>query len=64
MLMDDRNCIFFFLTFLLSLMVSRHYDSRDKVVVRRTESHYSRHGHRSHRSRSPRHSHHSRRSYV
>jgi hypothetical protein len=49
------NCIFFFLTFLLALLVHRHYDSRDRVVVKR-EHHSSRH---SHRSRSPRHSHHS-----
>ncbi|KAF2691634.1 hypothetical protein K458DRAFT_285936 [Lentithecium fluviatile CBS 122367] len=55
------NCIFFFITFLLSLLVHRHHG--DRVVVKR-ETHYSRHGHRSHRSRSPRHSHHSRRSYV
>ncbi|KAF2752050.1 hypothetical protein M011DRAFT_473328 [Sporormia fimetaria CBS 119925] len=45
------NCIFFFLTFLLALMVKRHYDKRDKVVVKR---HSSRHSHRS-----PRRSHHS-----
>ncbi|KAF2192712.1 hypothetical protein K469DRAFT_554213 [Zopfia rhizophila CBS 207.26] len=50
------NCIFFFLTFLLALMVHHHWSDRDRVVVKR-ETHYSRHGHR--RSRSPRHSHHS-----
>lgn len=55
------NCIFFFLTFIFALLVHRHYDNRDRVVVKR-ETHYSRHGHRSHRSRSPRHSSH--RSYV
>lgn len=43
----------FFLTFLLALMVHRHYDKRDRVVVKR-ESHHSRHDHRS-----PRRSHHS-----
>jgi len=55
------NCIFFFITFLLALLVHRHYRD-DRVVVKR-EVHRSRHGHR---SRSPRHSHHShsRRSYV
>ncbi|KAF2271121.1 hypothetical protein CC78DRAFT_450230 [Lojkania enalia] len=57
------NIIFFFLTMIFALLVHRHYDKRDRVVVKR-ESHYSR-GHRGHRSRSPRHSHHSRRgSYV
>ncbi|KAF1958702.1 hypothetical protein CC80DRAFT_407734 [Byssothecium circinans] len=58
------NCIFFFLTMIFALLVHHHYG--DRVVVKR-ETHYSRHGHRSHRSRSPRHSHvshHSRRSYV
>ncbi|KAF2476441.1 uncharacterized protein BDR25DRAFT_210891 [Lindgomyces ingoldianus] len=53
------NCIFFFLTFLLALLVHRHYGDRDRVVVKRETTHVSRHGHRSHRSRSPRHSHHS-----
>ncbi|KAF2109299.1 hypothetical protein BDV96DRAFT_503253 [Lophiotrema nucula] len=57
------NCIFFFITCIFALLVHRHYDKRDRVVVKR-ETHTSRHGHRSHRSRSPRHSHHSRRSYV
>ncbi|KAF2791114.1 hypothetical protein K505DRAFT_281363 [Melanomma pulvis-pyrius CBS 109.77] len=55
------NCIFFFITFVLALLVHRHHESRDRVVVKRETSHVSRHGHRSHRSRSPRHSHHSRR---
>jgi hypothetical protein len=50
-----RNCIFFFLTFLLALMVHRHYDKRDRErVVVKTSHHSSRHGHRS-----PRRSHHS-----
>lgn len=55
------NCIFFFITFLLALLVHRHHRD-DRVVVKR-EVHRSRHGHR---SRSPRYSHHShsRRSYV
>jgi len=61
--MSTRNCIFFFITFLFSLLVSKHY-GRDRQVVVKRETHISRHGHRSHRSRSPRHSHHSRRSYV
>jgi len=47
------NCIFFFLTCLLALLVHRHYDKRDRVVVKR-EYHSSRHG-----GRSPRRSHHS-----
>ncbi|ORY19844.1 hypothetical protein BCR34DRAFT_620834 [Clohesyomyces aquaticus] len=51
------NCIFFFLTFIFALLVHRNYEGkREKVVVKRTTSHVSRHGHR---SRSPRHSHHS-----
>ncbi|KAF1354455.1 hypothetical protein EJ07DRAFT_168206 [Lizonia empirigonia] len=59
------NCIFFFITCLLALLVARHHrDSRERVVVKR-EVHRSRHGHH---SRSPRTSHsrhsHSRRSYV
>ncbi|KAF1964827.1 hypothetical protein BU23DRAFT_491502 [Bimuria novae-zelandiae CBS 107.79] len=55
------NCILFFFTFILALLVHRHYDSRDRVVVKR-ETHYHHRGSRSHRSRSPRHSHHSHRS--
>ncbi|KAF2007327.1 hypothetical protein P154DRAFT_480088 [Amniculicola lignicola CBS 123094] len=51
------NCIFFFFTFVLALLVHRHYDKRDKVVVKRETTHVSRH--HSRRSRSPRHSHHS-----
>ncbi|KAF2709845.1 hypothetical protein K504DRAFT_407449 [Pleomassaria siparia CBS 279.74] len=54
------NCIFFFITFLLALLVHRH-SSRDRVVKVRETTHVSRHSHRNHRSRSPRHSHHSRR---
>lgn len=42
----------FFFTFLLALLVHRHHDKRDRVVVKR-EYHSSRHG------RSPRRSHHS-----
>ncbi|KAH6620590.1 hypothetical protein C7974DRAFT_458912 [Boeremia exigua] len=58
------NCIFFFITCLLALLVARnHHNSRDRVVVKR-EVHRSRH----HHSRSPRTSHsrnsYSRRSYV
>jgi len=55
------NCIFFFITFILALLVHRHFESRDRVVVKRETTHVSRHSHRGHRSRSPRHSHHSRR---
>ncbi|KAH8586781.1 hypothetical protein B0O99DRAFT_528048 [Bisporella sp. PMI_857] len=59
------NCIFFFITSILALMVSRSSDSR-KVVVK--ETHYSRHGHRrsgSHRSHHSSHSHSGRRhAYV
>ncbi|KAH7402656.1 hypothetical protein BKA66DRAFT_449245 [Pyrenochaeta sp. MPI-SDFR-AT-0127] len=59
------NCIFFFITMLLALLVHRHHrNDTDRVVVKR-EVHRSRHGHR---SRSPRYSHQShsrsRRSYV
>ncbi|KAL5115958.1 hypothetical protein ACEQ8H_006180 [Pleosporales sp. CAS-2024a] len=58
------NCIFFFITAMLALLVHRHHRS-DRVVVKR-EVHRSRHGHRSRSPRysSSRHSHHSRRSYV
>ncbi|KAF2140970.1 uncharacterized protein K452DRAFT_272724 [Aplosporella prunicola CBS 121167] len=61
------NCIFFFTTFLLALLVHRHHLT-DVVHVKRSSTHYSRHSHRS-RSRdyppSPRRSHHSsRRAYV
>ncbi|KAF2867193.1 hypothetical protein BDV95DRAFT_631322 [Massariosphaeria phaeospora] len=51
------NCIFFFITSILALLVHRHHRD-DRVVVKR-ETHVSRHAHRGHRSRSPRHSHHS-----
>ncbi|KAF9735265.1 hypothetical protein PMIN06_000652 [Paraphaeosphaeria minitans] len=56
------NCIFFAFTFILALLVHRHYDSRDRVVVKREVHHRSSH----HHSRSPRRSHHSHhsRSYV
>lgn len=49
-----RNCIFFFLTFLLALLIERKYEKRDRTVVKRETYHSSRHGHRS-----PRRSHHS-----
>ncbi|KAF2089150.1 hypothetical protein K490DRAFT_38119 [Saccharata proteae CBS 121410] len=54
------NCIFFFITFLLALLVHRHHRD-DRVTVKRTTTHTSRHSHRS-RSRdygysSPRRSH-------
>lgn len=50
------NCIFFFITSLLALMVGRGHE-RDRVVMK--ETHYSRHGHRrsgSHRSHRSSHS--------
>jgi hypothetical protein len=50
------NCIFFFITSVLALMVGRGSE-RDRVVVK--ETHYSRHGHRrsgSHRSHRSSHS--------
>ncbi|KAF2440607.1 hypothetical protein P171DRAFT_420431 [Karstenula rhodostoma CBS 690.94] len=52
------NCIFFFFTFVLALLVHRHYDNRDRVVVKREVHHHR----SSHHSRSPRRSHHSHRS--
>ncbi|KAB2571062.1 hypothetical protein BFW01_g1594 [Lasiodiplodia theobromae] len=61
------NCIFFFTSFLLALLVHRHHRDHD-VVVKRT-THVSRHSHRP-RSRdygyssSPRRSHHSSRRYY
>jgi len=57
------NCIFFFFTFFLALLVHRHHRD-DRVTVRR-EYHSSRHGHRRSRDYSPRRSHHSsRRNYY
>ncbi|KAF2837043.1 hypothetical protein M501DRAFT_996188 [Patellaria atrata CBS 101060] len=60
------NCIFFFITFLLALLVHRNH-RKDDVVVKR-ERHVTRHGHRGSReyhSSSPRRSHHSsRRQYY
>jgi len=50
------NCIFFFITSLLALLVGRHHKD-ERVVVK--ETHYSRHGHRrsgSHRSHHSSHS--------
>ncbi|KAL1390752.1 hypothetical protein HDK64DRAFT_306567 [Phyllosticta capitalensis] len=53
------NCVFFFFTFLLALLVHRRYRDDRAVVVRRT--HYTRRSHRPSREyqSSPRRSHHS-----
>ncbi|KAJ4374159.1 hypothetical protein N0V83_002900 [Neocucurbitaria cava] len=53
------NCIFFFITMLLALLVHRHHRNDNDRVVYKREVHRSRHGHS---SRSPRRSHHSHRS--
>ncbi|RDW87466.1 hypothetical protein BP5796_03160 [Coleophoma crateriformis] len=58
------NCIFFFITSLLALMVGRGDTRKKEVYVR--ETHYSRHGHRRSGSHRSHHSSHSgrRRAYV
>jgi hypothetical protein len=59
------NCIFFFITSILALCVSRGRENRKETYVR--ETHYSRHGHRrsgSHRSHRSSHSGTRRTAYV
>ncbi|KAL9535960.1 hypothetical protein SMMN14_01147 [Sphaerulina musiva] len=46
------NIIAFFVTFLLALLVHRNHRNDERIVVKRTTTHHSRHGHRRSGSRS------------